>query len=158
MAAGVAALLMLAACSGSAPKLAGNVPSPIGDAVEVAAQDGWRLLAQQSQFGQCLELAANDESELACGFEVPERHDVSYFAAQLGSDRFLAGPVVADAATVRVELVDRDPLDVPVIEAEIGTYVYVVRVPGGLCARVVALDSDGGELDSVEMPEDPWAS
>ena len=154
----VVALLVLAACSDAGPSIAGNVPSPIGDVVEVAADDGWQLLGQKSQFGQCLELVANDETELACGFEVPERHDVSYFAALLGSERFLAGPVVAEAAKVRVEFVDRDSLDVPVIDAEIGTSVYVVRVPGGACARVVALNSDGGELDSVDLPKDPWAS
>ena len=131
-------LVLASGCSDSSPATSGEIPSPVGPPREVAAHDGWRLVAQDSEFGPCLELSANGESGFGCGFEVPDRHLVGYFAPMLGNDRFVAGPVVDEAATVRVELLDGAAVETETIGTSLGTNVYVLRVRSGRTKRVIA--------------------
>lgn len=153
------ACLAATACSGSdAPDTVEGLPSPVGTAQEVARGDGWRLVAQDSELGLCLELFANEDESFGCGFEVPERHHVGYFAAELGPDRFLAGPVDEAVTQVMVQRVGGDPIRTRPVDTSIGVGVYVVRVQGGAIRRVVALGATGQRLDALETPRDPWRS
>ena len=157
----VLAVVAAPACSSPAdapPAASEAIIGARGPATQIAADDGWRLVAQDSVAGPCLQLFANDDSGYGCGFGVPELHSIGYFPTLLGQQRFLAGPVTSDVDRVRVELRDGSRIHTDVMATEEGLHVYVVRVPAGELQRLVALSSDRQEIERLETPSDPWGS
>ena len=149
-------VLTLTACRERAPA-PGTFPPRTGKAFVVASDDGWTLTAQDSTAGMCLELAKGGDKRTGCGFEVPERNAVSYFAARLGGTRYLAGPVARTARAVVVRLADGRSLRTEARAAtRLGTDVFVIDIPFGDPTAVLALGGGDEELGAVQTPVDPW--
>jgi hypothetical protein len=169
-------LLVVAGCGSESaePGLGVERPFPrrMGPAREVAQGiDGgyrWRLVAQDSEIGLCLEMGMverHGKVDLGCGFDVPEKHMVRFFAhtgmVAGAVHRFLAGPVAREVAIVRVELQGTDPVDVEPFGLDAGFDVrfFVSPVPGNAeLLSVVALDPGGREIDSQNVPADPFGA
>jgi hypothetical protein len=170
------ALMVVAGCrsdpAGQGPGADQPFPRRRGPAVEVARGTqgayGWRLVAQDSEIGLCLEMGRMDGSggaDLGCGFEVPEKHMVRFFAhagmAAGAEHRFFAGLVARDVVMVRVELREAEPVDVEPIGLNAGFEVnfFVAPVPGdAMPLSVVALGPGGQELDRQAGPADPFGA
>lgn len=143
----------------AAPTDASGFPLPEGPEVAVADGDGWELIVHDSNLGLCVVLRLPDQDEVACGFEVPERHAVGYITqAGPGGVQLIAGVVAPEATTVTVaagdERVELHPQ--PVEAGEEPLSVFVGALPGDApVAAVTARDAEGFELERRGPAEPP---
>lgn len=170
--------LVLTACTSAGPTPAGPTPAgstPSGSAGAPAGQDGPRgpertgeraralvgggpaysfeVFTQPSVDGVCVEVQDDDGGQsLGCGFEVPVRQEVGYFVHQGegrdGDHDVVAGSVVAEADTVRVEFAAGSPIDGPAQPVEgLDSDVFGIDVGARTdVVAVVGLAADGSEL------------
>ncbi len=177
----VAAVLALTGCSGSGDdevadpsadafrQRAAQVAAPpafprrTGDRVQVAGggagEDAWKVFAQPSELGMCLQILVPERGEdTSCGFGVPRQHDIAHmtFEDRRGADlRVVAGPVVDFAASVRLEFRRGEAVEVAPVaaQAQTRTHFFAAQVTGHPpLTAVVAIDKAGRTIQRRVVP------
>lgn len=111
----------------------------------------WAARYTDSDLGGCVVVTDSGGGETTgCGFEVPDGHEVGSVVLDSQDGDVVAGPVSDIVDRVRVVLAEGDPVEVMTVSApELPVPHFAVQVPAGADAiEVVALDSDGAELEA----------
>jgi hypothetical protein len=119
----------------------------------VADRSTWKLATYPSGKRTCsVVIRDGNPVEYGCGFDVPGKRPVmSIWTTDAAAESvFVHGQVVTQAARVRIQFPDHDPIELPALQAptDVGVRFFAasIRLPGALPTAVVALDQHGTEL------------